>query len=139
MITSLVMTASSLSYCWVSVASAILCEVWVISPSVLAVMREKRAKRVKVRMGKCMIGSAWLFFLVTLAVDWMWRWGCGMLWFEHILGRMDDLFVYCCSSDCRFSASQELEDDTGFQDISRENHASLTFCPTVVHDVGLAE
>ena len=61
MITSRVMTASSLSYCFVSVASAILCEVWVISPSVLAVMREKRLKRAKVRMGKCMIAFVWLF------------------------------------------------------------------------------
>ena len=33
-----------------------MCEVWVMSPSVLAEMREERVIRKRVRMGKCMVG-----------------------------------------------------------------------------------
>ena len=76
--------------------------------------------------------------VVTLAVDWMDRRGCGMLSFEHILGANGWSICILLFIEL-WLLSSALEDDTRFQDMSRENHASLTFCPTVVHDVGLAE
>ena len=60
MTTSRAITASSLSYCFWSVASAILCEVRVMSPSVLAETREERKIRKRVRMGKYIVGPEWL-------------------------------------------------------------------------------